>query len=119
MLKAGGMALVVGAVATSAGCRSMHKEVPPGKPYSTTGAGAGANPASVGFGSDPHPTSAAGNIGMYQNGMALGAGGPDGAQSMNAAAPGMLGTPAPNPGNYGQPTPGLYAKPGTAGTAGN
>ena len=45
-----------------AGCKSTKSEVPPGRPYQTTGV-----PPSVGFSSDAHPSTAGGMAGLYGN----------------------------------------------------
>jgi hypothetical protein len=49
-LTGGCLAVVLGTVFSASGCRSMRNDVPPGKPYSTTGG----TPPTVGFSSDPH-----------------------------------------------------------------
>jgi hypothetical protein len=104
-------------VLTASGCRSTRSEVPPGKPYSTTGA----TPGSVGFNSDPRGGSAASAGGIYGNNPlpaapgqdpnALGVGSPSsplGGMSGSSSAPVQYGTPAPNQGNYGAPTSNRY-----------
>ena len=59
---AGGcLVAMMGMVLTAAGCRSMKNDVPPGKPYSTTGGG----PPPVGFNSDPHPNTSIGPTASY------------------------------------------------------
>jgi hypothetical protein len=114
VLAVGSMAMVLGAIFTASGCRSMRSEVPPGKPYSTTGG----QPKDLGFSSDPHPNTGVGP-GMYgRGGLTPGATSPDGNQSI-APSNGMLpqlGTPAPNPGNYAAPTDNKYGAVGSAGT---
>jgi hypothetical protein len=112
VMAVGSLAIVLGTVLISSGCRSMRSEVPPGKPYSTTGG----QPPTVGFSSDPRPSTGAG-AGMYGGGLTPGATGPDGNQSV-APSNGMpqFGTPAPNPGNYGAPTANKYGPMGSAGT---
>jgi hypothetical protein len=113
VMAVGSLALVLGTGLTASGCRSMRSEVPPGKPYSTTGG----QPPTVGFSSAPHPNTGAG-AGLYGNASNPGATSPDGNQSFSASN-GMspkLGTPAPNPGNYGAPTPNSYGPIGSAGT---
>jgi hypothetical protein len=112
VLAVGSLATVLGVVFTASGCRSMRSEVPPGKPYSTTGA-----QPPVGFSSAAHPNTGVGT-GMYGGGLNGGATSPDGNQSFNASN-GMnpqLGTPAPNTGNYGAPTLNKYGPVGSAGT---
>jgi hypothetical protein len=94
-----------------AGCKSTKSEVPPGRPYQTTGA-----PPSVGFSSDAHPSTAAGMAGLYGNK------GPGSfAQDVqNSAVPSRditYGMPAPGTTNLGAPTDNLYGAPGTAGTS--
>jgi hypothetical protein len=93
-----------------AGCKSTKSEVPPGRPYQTTGA-----PPSVGFSSDAHPSTAGGMAGLYGNK------GPGSfAQDVqNSAAPSRditYGMPAPGATNLGAPTDNRYGAPGTAGT---
>jgi len=112
VLAVGSLAVVLGTVFTASGCRSMRSEVPPGKPYSTTGG----QPPTVGFSSDPHPNTGVGP-GIYGGGLTPGAPGPDGNQSITASnGMAQLGTPAPNPGNYGAPTANKYGSVGSAGT---
>jgi hypothetical protein len=97
---------MMGMVLTSAGCRSMKNEVPPGKPYSTTGGGA---PPQVGFNSDPHPGTSIGP-GVYGNGMT-----PSAASTDNGpvGAP-QYGTPTPNASTYGAPSNNKFGSlPGT------
>jgi hypothetical protein len=94
----------------SAGCKSTKSEVPPGKPYQTTG-----TPPSVGFSSDAHPSTAGGMAGLYGNK------GPGSfAQDVqNSAAPSRditYGMPAPGATKFGAPTDNRYGAPGTAGT---
>jgi hypothetical protein len=102
---AGGCLLaMMGIVMTAAGCRSMRNDVPPGKPYSTTGA---TPPPGVGFNSDPHPNT---TMGLYGNGLT-----PNPVTSDNGpvGAP-QYGTPTPNTGPLGTPTGNRYgAMPGT------
>jgi hypothetical protein len=97
-----------------AGCRSTPNEVPPGKPYQTTGTAA--TPPSVGFSSEANPA-VGGMTGLYGN---VGPGGmmPDGRanQSMNNVT---YGTPTPASANFGAPTQNLYGAPGTAGVGPN
>ena len=94
-----------------AGCKSTKSEVPPGRPYQTTGA-----PPSVGFSSDAHPSTAGGMAGLYGNK------GPGSfAQDVqNSTAPSRditYGMPAPGATNLGAPTDNRYGRPGTAGTS--
>ncbi len=99
------LTLALGMVFTNSGCRSMRNDVPKGKPYTTTGD----NPSSVGFNSDPHPSTSVGN-GMYGNNPVPGASG-------NAAPGGagmpLYGTPAANASPYGAPTANAYGGPAT------
>ena len=63
-VSAGGcLVLVLGTVVAASGCRSMRNEVPPGKPYSTTGGGPPHSPVRTAFNSDPHPST---SMGMYR-----------------------------------------------------
>jgi hypothetical protein len=107
-------ALGLGILVVAPGCRSTRSEVPPGKPYSTTGA----TPGSVGFNSDPR-TSASNGGGIYgnnplapgQNSNALGVGSasaPMGGMSGSSSATSEYGTPAPTQGLYGAPTSNKY-----------
>ena len=68
VMAVGSLALVLGSGLTASGCRSMRSEVPPGKPYSTTGG----QPPTVGFSSAPHPNTGAG-AGLYGNALNPGA----------------------------------------------
>jgi hypothetical protein len=97
----------------SAGCRSTRSEVPPGKPYQTTGG----TPPTVGFSSEPHPSSIAGMAGLYGN------------KAPNSFVQNVQGSAAPsgdvtygvpNQGaaNLGAPTDNRFGPPGTSGTAG-
>ncbi len=56
VLAGGCLVVLMGIVLTASGCRSMRNDVPPGKPYSTTGG----RPPPVGFNSDPHPNTSIG-----------------------------------------------------------
>ena len=58
LLAGGCLAVIMGMFVAVAGCRSMRNDVPPGKPYSTTGG----SPPPVGFNSDPHPNTAIGRL---------------------------------------------------------
>jgi len=99
VLAGGCMIALMGMVLTAAGCRSMRNDVPPGKPYSTTGGG----PPPVGFNSDPHPnTSIAPNL-YGGNGTAPADAGPVGAGS-----PTQFGTPTPSASAYGAPSSNRY-----------
>jgi hypothetical protein len=106
-----GLMLVVVAIG-SAGCRSTRSEVPPGKPYQTTGGG----PPSVGFSTDPHPSTATGMAALYGNkgpGALVG----DGRGGSNPGDDMTFGTPAPNSPSLGTPTDNRFGAPGTAGTS--
>jgi hypothetical protein len=124
----GGLALLLGASVSSLGCRSMKSEIPPGKPYSTTGAPASPTTPSVGFSSDPRPDASAG-AGLY-NGIqqasgATGPGGlPGGVQQAGGGLPAggdgtrpQFGTPIGNQNSYKDaiPATGRYGPPGTSG----
>jgi hypothetical protein len=106
------MVMVVGTVIAAAGCRSMHNEVPRGKPYSTTGG----TPPTIGFNSDPHPNAAVG-AGMYPNATpgqsglpgqpaSPGMSGPDATYSAGGSSASQFGTPTPSTGQLGVP-PGI------------
>ena len=102
VLAGGCLVALMGIVFTSSGCRSMRNDVPPGKPYSTTGGG---HPP-VGFNSDPHPsTSIAPGLygGTGTPGTAPADGGPVGPGS-----PTQFGTPTPNSSAYGAPSSNRY-----------
>ncbi len=122
VLTHGAFVLMLGTVVAGTGCRSTEK-VPPGKPYSTTGAGSG----SLQFNSDPRPNTAVSGA-PYGNGMVPGmpgsmspGGSPglppnmDGPPSGMGSAPAQLGTPGPNSSSFSAPTNNLYG--GTTGTA--
>ncbi|MFI5457851.1 MAG: hypothetical protein ACHRXM_20625 [Isosphaerales bacterium] len=108
-LAGGFVAVVLGTVVSASGCRSMRNDVPPGKPYSTTGA----TPPTVGFSSDARPNTGLGG-GLYPNGLTPSSPSPAGNPAMAGAggAP-QLGTPGTNPTPYGAPSPNLYGGPGT------
>jgi len=128
VLTGGTLVMLLGTIVAASGCRSMRNEVPPGKPYSTTGG----TPPTLGFNQDPHPNSALGG-GLYGNsttpgqpampgqgagpGMGMGPG-PD-ASSGLGSSPAQLGTPAPNMGSYGQPTTNRYGPSMTPGVPGS
>jgi hypothetical protein len=107
-------AVVLASITGATGCRSMRSEVPPGKPYSTTG-----EKSPLGLNSDPRPATGAA-AGMYGGALTPGAPGPDGVQSMTPSnglsQPPQLGIPAPNAGNYAAPTANRYGSVGSAGT---
>lgn len=110
ILAGGSLAVVLGTVLTASGCRSMRNEVPPGKPYPTTG-----TPPTVGFSSDPrHNTNA--SAGMWSNGTSMtpGSSVPDGGNALGSTStPAQSGTPMPNAGNYGAPGGYRYGPPAT------
>jgi hypothetical protein len=102
VLVGGCLAVLLGFVVTGSGCRSMRNDVPPGKPYSTTGG----SPPPIGFNSDPHPNTSVGG-GMYGGGIT------PGSPLSNASPTGpggmpQLGTPTPGAGQYGAPTANTY-----------
>lgn len=127
----GGLALLLGTSISSLGCRSLKSEIPPGKPYSTTGAptGTAATP-NVGFSSDPRPDAlAAGGLynGIQQASGATGPGGLPGGVQQASGNPAMggggipggqprLGTPIGNQNTFKDavPTEGRYGPPGTS-----
>jgi hypothetical protein len=98
----------------SQGCRSTHSEVPPGKPYQTTG---GAPPA-VGFSNEPHPNLATGMASLYGN-RAPSSQVQDGRGDSSNPGGLLLGTPTQGPATLGAPTDNLYGAPGTASTGGS
>jgi hypothetical protein len=100
---AGGCLAAALAMVFSAGCRSMRNDVPPGKPYSTTGGA----PPTVGFNSEP-PRNPAANSGMY-GAMTPAAPGQDpstGSAGGNLGS--QYGTPPPGGSPYGAPTGNRY-----------
>jgi hypothetical protein len=112
LLTGGTLVMVLGPVIAASGCRSMRNEVPPGKPYSTTGG----TPPSIGFNSDPRPNAAIG-AGMYPNatpgqsgvptpGGSPGMMGSDATYSAGGASASQFGTPAPSVNQMGVP-PGI------------
>jgi hypothetical protein len=107
VLACGSLAVIMGIVVTASGCRSMRNDVPPGKPYSTTGG----SPPPVGFNSDPHPNTSVG-AGLYGNPMNGGAASPD-AGPAGAGSTTQFGTPPPTTSPYGAPTTGRYGSPAT------
>jgi hypothetical protein len=114
-LAAGRSVLIAGVILSmSAGCRSTHSEVPPGKPYQTTGG----MPPTVGFSSEPHPSMNRGPAGLYGN---KGPGGliADGTGSPSSGGDVVLGTPTPGEKRYSAPTNNLFGPPGTSGLAGS
>ncbi len=110
-LLAGSMAMAAAvAFCCSQGCRSTHSEVPPGKPYQTTGG----SPPTVGFSNDPHPSLARGPASLYN--MGPGSQVQDGRGDSSNPGGLMLGTPTQGTVNLGAPTNNLYGPPGTANT---
>jgi hypothetical protein len=107
VLAGGCLVAMMGMVITASGCRSMRNDVPPGKPYSTTGG----SPPPVGFNSDPHPNTSIGPYGA--GGMTPGTGPAEpGTATPNSAA--QFGTPPPNSSPYGMPPGNRYGSlPGT------
>jgi hypothetical protein len=111
---AGRVALMAGSILlASVGCRSTRSEVPPGKPYQTTGG----NPPTVGFSQEPRPSTASGMAGLFGN-RGPGALVQDGRGSSGGSGDVQYGTPTPGSANFGAPTDHQYGPPGTAGTAG-
>ena len=120
----GTLAMMLGTVVAASGCRSTRNEVPPGPKYSTTG-----EPSSNMFNSAPHPYNPVGGGNPYANGSTPGQPGTSalGSQAAGSAMDGLpsgpgaggssssFGTPAPSTPGMGQPTPGAYGPPGTAG----
>lgn len=113
VLLAGRLALMAGGVLLCAeGCRSTRSEVPPGKPYQTTGGA----PPSVGFSSEPHPNPATGMAGLHGN-MAPGSLVQDGRGPSAPSGDMVYGTPTQGTPNLGAPTDNRYGPPGTAGSS--
>ncbi len=113
-LLAGRIILPVAIVfACSQGCRSTHSEVPPGKPYQTTGEA----PSSLGFSNEPHPNLATGMASLYGN-KAPGSTYQDGRGDSSNPGGLVLGTPTQGPPLLGAPTDNQYGPPGTSGPGG-
>jgi hypothetical protein len=116
VIAGGSLAIVLGIVVSAGGCRSARNDVPPGKPYSATGG----TPPTVGFSSDPHPSTSI-SPGMYNNmpgqpqsnaaDPSVGMGGAGAGAS--AGFPAQYGTPTPNSNPYGAPTANRYGPPAT------
>jgi hypothetical protein len=106
--------LFVGLVLVSSGCRSTKSEVPPGKPYQTTGG----EPPSIGFSAEPHPGVANGMIGLYGN-RGPGAQSDDLMSSRGNSGDVTFGTPTSANDHLGTPSDNRYGPPGTAGTVGS
>ena len=102
VLAGGCLVTLMGIVLTASGCRTARNDVPPGKPYSTTGGG----PPPVGFNSDPHPNTS------IAPGLYGGTGGPGTAPAEpGPAGPGstaQFGIPTPNASPYGAPSSNRY-----------
>ena len=98
--------VLVLATTAAAGCRSTKSEVPPGKAYSRTGAGA----PTVGFSNEPHPSVAPTAVNSFN--AAPGASGDD--QLVRASRPPVFGTPTTGE-NLARPTTNKYGRPGTSG----
>jgi hypothetical protein len=131
-LAGGTLIMALGMLLTAAGCRSMRNEVPPGKPYSTTG---GPPSSGLGFNSDPHPAPVTPNFYGNNNAPGLtgqgttqgfpGAGTTPGfpgqdstTSSMGSNSP-QYGIPAPSSNSLGAPTYNRYGPPsGTASVPG-
>jgi hypothetical protein len=106
LLAGASLALALGVLASNSGCRSAHNDVPPGKPFSTTGG----TPPTVGFGSDPHRSTTVGP-GLYGNTPTQG--GPS-SYDVSGTTPGsgmapQFGTPNPTGSPYGAPTANRYS----------
>jgi len=128
VLTGGTLVMALVTVVAATGCRSMRNEVPPRRPYSTTGA----TPPPLGFNQEPRPNSSVG-AGLYNSptpGQPGAAGGP--AQGTMPGLPGLdptspsagsgppqFGTPAPSSGNYGAPTGNRYGPSLTPGVPGS
>jgi hypothetical protein len=112
VLAGGTLALALGVVAITSGCRSAHNDVPPGKPFSTTGG----TPPTVGFSSDPRPSTTVGPTGIYGNtpNQAPSSYDVSGTTPGSGMAP-QFGTPNPSGSPYGVPTANRYGSMGTAG----
>jgi hypothetical protein len=108
VIAGGTMVLALGVVASTSGCRSAHNDVPPGKPFSTTGG----TPPTVGFSSDPRPSTTVGP-GLYGNAPTQGPSSYDvsGTTPGSGMAP-QLGTPTGSGSPYGAPTANRYGSLG-------
>jgi len=108
-LAGGCLAVVLGMIFSASGCRNTRNDVPPGKPYSTTGG----TPPTVGFSNDPRPNTALGG-GIYPSGLTPSSPSPSGNPALAGAggAP-QYGIPANNPSPYGAPTANRYGAPST------
>lgn len=111
-VRASGLCLIAaGLLLANGGCRSTRSEVPPGKPYQTTG-----TPPTIGFSNEPHPGAAMGMAGLSTN-TGPGDQTPDGRGSLNANSNMVYGTP-PQSTRLGAPTENRFGPPGTAGMSG-
>jgi hypothetical protein len=99
VLAGGCFAVMMGLVVAAGGCRSTRNDVPPGRPYSTTGGG----PPPVGFNSDPHPNT---SVGVYGNPLIQGSQSPD--TPSGAGSTTQFGIPGPGTSPYGAPTSNRY-----------
>ncbi len=109
-LVGGCLAAALGMLFSSAGCRSMKNDVPPGKPYSTTGGA----PPTVGFNSDPPRNTGVGG-GMYTNGLAPNSPGSGVSSSLpGATSASPYGTPPPASSPYGASIDNRYGGAGSA-----
>ena len=107
----GSMTLAIGLLLLIAsGCRSTQSEVPPGKPYQTTGAA----PSGIGLNSEPHPNPL-GMSGLYGN---RGPASPiqDGRGSDPSVSNVTYGVPVNETAPLGMPTDHRYGPPGTSGS---
>ncbi|HKM53582.1 MAG TPA: hypothetical protein VJY33_09225 [Isosphaeraceae bacterium] len=110
-LSVGSMTLAIGLLLFCAsGCRSTQSEVPPGKPYQTTGAA----PSEIGLNSEPRPNPL-GMSGLYGN---RGPASPiqDGRGYDPSVSNVTYGVPVNEATPLGMPTNNSYGPPGTSGT---
>jgi hypothetical protein len=106
------LACLIGVQLGLSGCRSTRSEVPPGKPYQTTGG----MPPTVGFSSEPHPSTANGMAGLYRN-KASGSFVQDVQDRAAPAGDVTYGMPNAGNGTVGLPTDNRYGPPSTSGGA--
>jgi hypothetical protein len=103
--------VLAGVVLSAGGCRSTRSEVPPGKPYATTGG----QPPAVGFSSEPHPGTG-GFMGGFSPLSPSGSLVQDGKPPSSSSGAPVYGTPTTANDSLGAPTANQYGPPGTAGT---
>ena len=99
VLAGGCLVVLMGIVLTASGCRSMRNDVPPGKPYSTTGGGLPRSASTPTLTPIPRSRLAF---------MAALAPAPADAGPAGAGAPTQFGTPPPNASPYGAPSSNRY-----------